>query len=66
MEEDYCPIKTKDGKCEVGGECDHIQCWEKMHYHKFPSLFEEKMSKWARTRREDESRWKKGDLNGLC
>ena len=58
MEDDYCPIKTKEGKCKIGEECNYILCWEKMHYYQAPKFFEEKMLKWIHNKRGDESRWK--------
>lgn len=55
---DYCPIKTQDGKCGAGGECNHINCWEKMHYINPSEAYKEKMLKWIEVRRGDESRWR--------
>lgn len=60
MEEDYCPIKTENGKCGAGGECDHSRCWEKMHYDKIPDGLEQKMLKWEQHRKEA-VRWKDKD-----
>jgi len=48
---DYCPIRTKEGKCGAGGECNHLYCWEKIHYGKNPELLEQKMLKWREHRR---------------
>jgi len=61
MEEDYCPIKTLDGKCGAGGECDHRKCWEKMHYYKVPDGLGQKMRKWEDIKRGDKERWKNKD-----
>ena len=57
MEKDYCPIKTAEGTCRARGECNHINCWEKMHYEKTPELYEQKMQRW-REHRRGEVRWK--------
>jgi len=58
MENDYCPIKTKEGKCGAGGECNHIDCWEKMHYVKQPEAYQKRMLKWEEVKRGDEDRWR--------
>jgi len=50
---DYCPIKTKDGMCGVGRECNHIGCWEKIHYRNPTNVIEQKMKKWEAHRRID-------------
>lgn len=55
--ENYCPIKTKEGICRDGKECDHVLCLEKIHYNMIPGLLEQKMLKW-RTYRRGEVRWK--------
>lgn len=59
--EDYCPIKSKIlGRCGSNKlRCDHIGCWEKIHYKNPTKTLEEKMSKWNLTRKKDGSRWEK-------
>jgi len=58
--ESYCPIRQDDGKCGAGGDCDYINCWEKIHYGKTPKLIEDKFLKW-REHRRGEVRWKDKD-----
>lgn len=58
-DEHYCPIKTPDGKCGAGGECDRRYCWEKMHYKVLPEEFKRKMKNWESARRFNKKRWEK-------
>jgi len=59
MQDDYCPIKNEDGTCRAGGECNHCNCWEKMHYQIIPKNLKKKIDNWMSAKRGDETRWRK-------
>lgn len=55
----YCPIKTEEGKCGAGGECNRDKCWEKIHYGSPPKELSDKIEKWRSVRRGDGKKWGK-------
>ena len=57
MAEDYCPIKNTRGICSAdNSKCNHVRCWEKIHYNKTTEAIERKFQNW-REHRRGEIRW---------
>lgn len=50
MKEDYCPVKQENGLCIIGKKCDHVSCWEIIHY-RGTELMDEKHKLWREHRR---------------